>query len=99
MKCIDSLSEKDLKGKRVLLRCDFNVPLTGEGEVANAFRVEKGWASVRYLSERGAKVIAISHMGKSEESLASVGRALKRFGPVVFVPDIVGPVARDAVNA
>ena len=99
MKCIDSLSEKDLKGKRVLLRCDFNVPLAGEGEVANAFRVEKGWASVRYLSERGAKVIAISHMGKSEESLASVGRALKRFGPVVFVPDIVGPVARDAVNA
>lgn len=99
LKCIDSLTEKDLRGKRVLLRCDFNVPLNAEGEVANTFRVERGWASVRYLRERGAKVIAISHMGKAEESLRSVGRALKQFGPVVFIPDIVGPVAHDAVNA
>ena len=99
MKCIDTLSEKDLRGKRVLLRSDFNVPLSAAGEVANAFRVERGWATVRYLSERGAKVIAVSHMGKSEESLAPVGRALKRFGPIVFIPDIVGHVAKDAAAA
>ncbi|HEY4527345.1 MAG TPA: phosphoglycerate kinase [Candidatus Paceibacterota bacterium] len=97
MKCIDRLSEKDLKGKRVLLRSDFNVPLAVDGEVANAFRVERGWATVRYLSERGAKVIVVSHMGKPEETLAPVGRALKRFGPIVFIPDIVGRVAHDAV--
>ena len=99
MKCIDTLSEKDLRGKRVLLRSDFNVPLSAAGEVGNAFRVERGWATVRYLSERGAKVIAVSHMGKSEESLAPVGRALKRFGPIVFIPDIVGHVAKDAAAA
>ena len=96
MKCIDELSETELKGKRVLLRSDFNVPLNAAGEVANVFRLERGWQSVRYLSERGARVIIISHMGKSEDSLASVARALKKFGSVVFIPDIVGPVAQHA---
>ncbi|RJQ33652.1 phosphoglycerate kinase [Candidatus Parcubacteria bacterium] len=99
MKCIDTLSEKELKGKRVLLRSDFNVPLNAQGEVANSFRVQRGWATVRYLSERGARVIAVSHLGRSEESLAPVARALKRFGPIVFVPDIVGAVAQDASHA
>lgn len=97
MKCIDEVSAEELREKRVLLRSDFNVPLSMSGEVADVFRLQRGWETVRYLSEHGAKVIVVSHMGKSEDSLASVGRALKQFGSVVFIPDIVGPVAQQAV--
>ena len=49
MKCIDRLSEKDLKGKRVLLRSDFNVPLAVDGEVANAFREKNPNIPIRVL--------------------------------------------------
>lgn len=96
MKCIDELSESELRGTRVLLRSDFNVPLNASGAVANVFRLKRGWQSIQYLSERGARVIIVSHMGKSEDSLASVAVALKQFGPVVFIPDITGHVAQHA---
>lgn len=100
MKYIDQVSAADLKGKHVLLRSDFNVPIGNDGEVADVFRIEQGWKTVRYLSERGAKVIIISHIGrKPEDTLESVARAAKRFGPVVFVADITGAAARGAVSA
>ncbi len=97
MKCIDEIPANELKGKRVLVRSDFNVPLDPQGEVVGAFRLERGWQSIRYLADRGAKVIIVSHMGKSEDSLEPVARALKKFGAVVFIPDIVGSVAQHAV--
>src|ERR1041385_8708139 len=99
MRCIDELGEGDLKGKRVLLRSDFNVPLTADGQVADAYRVERGWQTVAFLSERGARVIIISHMGEPEESLEPVSRALKKFGNAVFIPDTVGQIAKHAVES
>jgi phosphoglycerate kinase len=98
MKCIDELSAAELRGKRVLLRSDFNVPLNAAGEVADVFRLKRGWQSVQYLSERGAKVIIVSHIGRDpQESLQPVAQALKAFGQVVFIPDLVGTVAKQAV--
>jgi len=98
MRCIDEIPAGELKGKRVLVRSDFNVPLTSAGEVADEFRLKRGWKSVGYLSERGARVIVVSHIGNDPSlSLEPVSRALKRFGPVVFIPDIAGSVARHAV--
>lgn len=83
-----------------MLRSDFNLPLGNDGEVANVFRVQQGWQTVEYLSKAGAKVIVISHLGQDpEQSMEPVARALKRFGPVVFIADIVGFAAKGAVAA
>jgi phosphoglycerate kinase len=100
MKYIDEVPVNELKGRRVLLRADFNLPLKPDGEVANVFRVQQGWKTVRYLSEQGAKVIIVSHLGRDpEESMEPVARALKPFGPIVFIADLVGAAAKGAVMA
>lgn len=98
MKCIDEIPTGDLKGKRVLVRADFNVPLSANGEVADIFRLKRGWETIYYLSNHGAKVIVVSHIGRDpEESLEPVARALKKLGPVVFISDIIDHAARGAV--
>src|SRR3954466_13677054 len=100
MICIDEVPAEQLKGKRVLLRADFNLPLTAQGTVADVFRVKQGWRTVQYLADHGARVIIISHIGRDpEESLEPVSRAMKAFGTVVFIPDIVGFVAQSSVAA
>ena len=99
MKCIDQLPDSELKGKRVLVRSDFNVPVA-DGEVVDFFRIKQGWETVKYLSERGAKVIVISHVGRAPEAtMEPVARAMKKFGPVVFIADLVGSAARGAAAA
>lgn len=98
MHCIDELSAADLKGKRVLVRADFNLPLNEKGEVADIFRLKQGWETIQYLRERGAKVIIVSHIGRDpEESLEPVAMAMKRYAPIFFVSDLVGAVAKDVV--
>ncbi len=97
MRCIDEIPVSELKGKRVLVRSDFNLPLDAKGEVADMFRLKRGWKTIQYLSERGARVIVLSHIGRDpEETIEPVAKAIKQFGKVVFVPDLVGQMARDA---
>lgn len=99
MRCIDEIPAGDLKGKRVLVRCDFNVPMNA-GEVVDIFRLKRGWETIQYLSLRGARVIAVSHIGRApEESIEPVARALKKFGAIVYVPDIIGAAAKGAIAA
>ena len=99
MKCIDEIPASELKGKRVLVRSDFNLPLDAKGEVANMFRLKQGWKTIQYLGERGARVITVSHIGRDpEETIEPVARAMKQFGNVVFIPDLVGAMARDAAK-
>jgi phosphoglycerate kinase len=103
LRSIDSL---DVGGKRVLVRLDLNVPLK-EGAVRDDTRVREAAAVVRALAERGAIVIACSHLGRAKGkpdpalSLAPVAPVLARHvgRPVRFVPDLVGEVAREAVAA
>lgn len=103
LRSIDTL---DVSGKRVLVRLDLNVPLK-EGAVRDDTRVREAAAAVRTLAERGAIVIACSHLGRAKGkvdpalSLAPVAPVLaKHVGrPVRFVPDLVGTVAREAVAA
>ncbi len=99
MKCIDELSPAELKGKRVLLRSDFNLPLNEKGDVSDSFRLKQGWKTVEYLSENGARVIVVSHIGREGDSIEPVARAMKEFGNVTFVPDLTGKIAQDAVHA
>lgn len=98
MRCIDEVGAEEWRGKRVLVRSDFNVPLDAGGEVADTFRLRRGWETLRYLSERGARVVAISHIGREPgESLAPVGRALSGLGPVLFVPALSGHLVQSAL--
>lgn len=97
MRCIDEVPAGKLKGTYVLVRSDFNVPLDSAGEVIDPFRLRRGWDTLRYLSERGARVIAISHIGRAPEgTLEGVARALRAFGPVLFVPALFGHLVESA---
>ncbi|MBQ6680506.1 MAG: phosphoglycerate kinase, partial [Lachnospiraceae bacterium] len=103
-KSVDDL--KDLKGKRVLVRCDFNVPLKG-GVITDETRIVAALPTIRKLIEEGAKVILCSHLGKVKdgpdegESLRPVAERLsEKLGKeVVFVSDynVTGEAATKAV--
>ncbi len=105
---MDALNKKtiediDVKGKRVLARCDFNVPLK-DGEITNDKRIVAALPTIKYLMENGAKVILCSHLGrpkgeyKPEFSLAPVAARLSEYlGTEVKLaedPEVVGKNAR-----
>lgn len=103
-----TVKDIDVRGKHVLVRVDFNVPLS-EGSVRSVTddtRVRAALPTLRYLVDHGARVIVISHLGRPkgepdpQYSLRPVRRVLQRLigRNVVFVDDIVGPEAREAVD-
>lgn len=89
---------KELKGKRVIVRVDFNVPIK-DGRVLDAFRLRAAMDTIRILRKIGAKIILIAHFGKDgTDSLSVVGEYMHKFVPLRFVPDVVGSVAQQAVS-
>lgn len=94
-----------LEGKRVIVRCDFNVPLDGK-RITDDGRVVASLPTIRFLIEKGAKVVVISHLGRpdgspdSRYSLEPVAERLSELlgQPVVFSGDTVGPKADAAVR-
>jgi phosphoglycerate kinase len=100
---IDDLGE--LRGKRVLVRLDLNVPVH-DGKVTDTTRIERSAATLKELAERGAKVILLSHFGRPKgrdpkESLAIVAPALAEITglKVAFADDCIGTAAEAAVAA
>jgi phosphoglycerate kinase len=101
-------SVRDLEpaGRRVLVRVDFNVPLAG-GEVSDDTRIVAALPTLRYLLEKRARVILMSHLGRPDGkanpkySLRPVATRLERLlhQPVGFVPDCVGPEAESAARS
>ena len=63
IKMIKTLKDFNFKNKRVLLRCDFNVPLSKEGLVLDDFRIKKTIPTIEYLIKEGAKIIIMTHLG------------------------------------
>ncbi len=103
LKTIDDL---DVVGKRVLVRADLNVPMQ-DGQVTDTTRIDRTAPTLNELSNKGAKVIVISHFGRPkgkvvpEMSLAPVARALsKSCGlPVAFATDTIGESAEKTIAA
>ena len=103
---IKSIRDIDIKGKRVLFRFDFNVPLDEFGNIKDDTRIRRALPTIRYAIEQGAKSILTSHLGrpkgekKPEMSLRPVSVHLgKLLGlDVGFVDDCVGKQVQDAVS-
>jgi phosphoglycerate kinase len=100
---LDSLG--DLRGKRVLVRSDLNVPLDGT-TITDDGRVRASVPTIRELSEAGARVIVLAHLGRPKgepEERFSLAPVAERLGellgrPVAFAHDTVGPSARQTVE-
>jgi phosphoglycerate kinase len=98
-----TLDDADVKGKRVLVRVDLNVPIH-DGKVADVSRIERNAPTIIELADRGAKVILLSHYGRPKgrdpkESLKPVVAAIARIigRPIGFADDCIGEVAEAAV--
>lgn len=104
----------DVRGKRVLVRADLNLPQHDDGSISDSTRLDSALPTVRALSERGARVILASHLGRPEpgvepeeemrrrDSLRPVAALLKGHLGEAFVgmaDDIVGPSAQATVAA
>ena len=89
---------KNLKGTKVLLRVDFNVPIK-DGEVEDNFRIRKALPTIKYLKQKGAKIILITHLGKGGDSLLPVATALQKLIKSKFVSNLFGLEAEIAIKA
>lgn len=102
-----SITDLDLKGKRVLIRVDFNVPMQ-DGKITNPARIVAALPTIKYALDNGAKtVVLMSHLGRPDGKVVEkyslepvAGELEKHLGkPVTFLPDCVGPDVEKAVNA
>ena len=98
-----TVRDADVKGKKVLLRCDFNVPQNKEtGEITSDKRIVAALPTIKYLLDNGAAVIACSHLGKPKGewnmklTLEPVAKRLSQLLEieVIFAKDIIGPDAK-----
>lgn len=101
-----TIRDVPLSSKTVLLRADYNVPLSDDGQIADDFRIKASLPTLQYLLEERCKVVVISHLGRpegkreSKYSLAPVAERLSQLidVPVRFVDDCVGDKAKMAIK-
>ena len=102
-----TIRDVDVNNKQILMRADYNVPLSKKtGEIMDDFRVEASLPTIKYLTERGAKVVLISHLGRPQSredkqfSLKPVADDLSRkLGQSVkFVDDCIGDEVKNATS-
>lgn len=107
-----SIEDLDLKGKRVLMRVDFNVPQHEDGTVRDDTRIRAALKSINYVREHGGKLILMSHLGRPKKVKDDPAKlALLKMDPIAAhlatlidgkvtkVDDIVGPAVEAVVNA
>ena len=106
MTAFRTLDDADVKGKRVLIRVDLNVPMA-DGKVSDDTRIRAVAPTIREVSDKGGRAILLAHFGRPKDgpdpkfSLAQVVPAVAAMlgKPVAFAADCIGPVAAKAVDA
>ena len=97
-----TVKDIDLKGKKVLVRCDFNVPMNEERNITDNTRIVAALPTIKYLLENNCAVILCSHLGrpkgefKEEFSLKPVAKELSKLlgKEVIMAKDVVGEDAK-----
>ena len=97
-----TIKDIDLKGKKVLVRCDFNVPMDEERNITDNRRIVAALPTIKYLLENNCKIILCSHLGrpkgevKPEFSLAPIAKELERLlgKEVKMAKDVIGESAK-----
>lgn len=98
-----TIKDIDLKGKKVLVRCDFNVPMDKELNITDNTRIVAALPTIKYLLENNCAIILCSHLGrpkgefKKEFSLNSVGRELEKLlnKEIIMSSDVIGEDAKE----
>lgn len=101
-----TIRDLDLAGKRALVRVDFNVPMDKQGQITDDTRIQAALPTIRYLIEKGAKVVLVSHLGRPDGKvldkfrLAPVAARLESLlgKSVAHVRECIGPEAEEAVR-
>ena len=102
-----TIKDVELKGKKVLMRVDFNVPMKG-GVITDTNRIVQALPTIKYALEQGAKLIVFSHLGRVKEEadlakndLAPVAKKLEEMlgQPVPFINATRGEVLENAIEA
>jgi phosphoglycerate kinase len=104
-KSIEDIPDEELKGKKILLRCDLNVPLDGK-KITDETRITSSIPTIKYLSDRGAIVTCASHLGRPKdgpEDKFSLGPVATRLGELLekevkLAPDCIGEEVEKMVN-
>jgi phosphoglycerate kinase len=102
-----TIKDFDFKGKKVLCRVDFNVPLDDAGQVSDDTRIVASLPTIRYIVEHGGRLILASHLGRPKAkpemkySLAPVAPYLAKLlgRPVTMAPDCIGPEVQSLISA
>lgn len=102
-----TVRDVDVRGKRVFVRVDFNVPQDKSGEITDDTRIRAALPTINYLRERGAVVILASHLGRPKGkpdpafSLSRVGKRLSELlgADVVMMEDCIGDAVKKAVTS
>lgn len=102
-----TIKDVDVKGKKVLVRCDFNVPQDATGKITDDNRIIGALPTIRYLIDNGAKVVLCSHLGRPKNgfeakfSLKPVADRLNELlgGKVTLANDVIGEDAKAKVAA
>ena len=103
------LTVKDLnvKGKKVLVRADYNVPMNDAGEITNSSRIDGSLPTIDYLLDEGASVILFSHLGRVKKEEDKAGKSLKPVSDylkekgydITFVPETRGQELEEAAES
>ena len=102
-----TIADLELSGKKVLMRCDFNVPLSDDGEVTDDRRIRMALPTIQHVLEAGGSVVVMSHLGRPKgapEAKYSLAPAAEKLGellgqPVPLAEDTAGEAAEKRVGA
>ena len=103
---LNTIKEADLKGKRVVIRVDFNVPVK-EGVVKDATRIKAALPTIKYILDEGASLVVMSHFGRPKGqknpdfSMAPIAKEFEKLlgRPVKLAKDVIGPEVEAEVKA